>query len=372
MVYIRHFYSVDIFPISMSIHPKLSPSINRCPESVPMTAQPHAALNEPSLADAIVHIERSEALSRENRLHWTCSMRFVARALDRPPSLIPARWMAVRPRLEEMHPSQLGVTAKTFANHRANVRAALNLFCAEKNVPRRGTPLSEPWSVCGRRLTRVRNAEAAVALLPIFVGRWDLAGGSRRRGCRSLPRRLGKDRSKGARRAKPATACSRLERLLRDYLRDGPRNGSLSLRSDPLRAGPTGKLSPPDCATRLTPFSPRRRRGSFRCQEPARKSGRQRPAVSCVRNFRPSRAWRCERGVAIETLNSLSALLDPRLVEKVLEAIGSRTARRPGPTRSILLAISWPWPGRRARSIRPALNGSPGLQDALGSTSGAA
>jgi hypothetical protein len=35
--------------------------------------------------------------------------------------------MSVRPRLEEMHPSQLGVTAKTFANHRANVRAALEL-----------------------------------------------------------------------------------------------------------------------------------------------------------------------------------------------------------------------------------------------------
>ena len=38
MVY-NDIYSVDIFPISMSIHPKLSPSINRCPESVPMTAQ---------------------------------------------------------------------------------------------------------------------------------------------------------------------------------------------------------------------------------------------------------------------------------------------------------------------------------------------
>ena len=106
-----------------------------------MTAQPHAALNEPSLADAIVQIEQSEALSPDQRSHWTCSMRFVARALDRPPSLIPARWMAVRPRLEEMHPSQLGVTAKTFANHRANLRVALNLFCAEKNVPRRGHPV---------------------------------------------------------------------------------------------------------------------------------------------------------------------------------------------------------------------------------------
>jgi hypothetical protein len=130
----------------MSIHPKPSPSINRCPKSFPMTAQPHAALNEPSLSDAIVHIEQSEALSVDQRSHWTCSMRFVARALDRPPSLIPARWMAVRPRLEELHPTQLGVTPKTFANHRANVRATLNWFCAEKNVPRRGNPLSAQWS----------------------------------------------------------------------------------------------------------------------------------------------------------------------------------------------------------------------------------
>ena len=80
----RRFYSVDIFPISMSIYPKLSPSINRCPKSIPMTAQPDAALNEPNIADAIVHIERSEALSREKRLHWACSMRFLARVLAGP------------------------------------------------------------------------------------------------------------------------------------------------------------------------------------------------------------------------------------------------------------------------------------------------
>jgi hypothetical protein len=79
----------------MSIHPKQSPSINRYPKSIPMTAQPDVALNEPNIADAIVHIERSEALSREKRLHWACSMRFLARALDRPLSVIPARWTAV-------------------------------------------------------------------------------------------------------------------------------------------------------------------------------------------------------------------------------------------------------------------------------------
>ncbi|MGB7976935.1 MAG: hypothetical protein WCF81_21880 [Roseiarcus sp.] len=56
-----------------------------------MSAQPLAALNEPSLADAIAHIERSETLRVEQRSHWTCSMRFVARALDRPhPSFPPA------------------------------------------------------------------------------------------------------------------------------------------------------------------------------------------------------------------------------------------------------------------------------------------
>jgi hypothetical protein len=178
-----------------------------------MTVQLNAALNEPSLADVIAHIQQLQTMSLEKRSHWACSMRFVARALHRPPSLVPARWTAVRPRLEEMHPFQLGVTAKTFANHRANVRAALNLFYAEKDVPRRGTPLSEACSglwasidgVARKRLSRFFRYLSAHGILPeavddavveAFLGDWEATG---------------------MRGPKPATARPRLERLQHDH-----------------------------------------------------------------------------------------------------------------------------------------------------------
>ena len=213
-----YFYSIDIIPISMSIHPKPSPSTNRCSRKPPMTAQHPSALNEPSLADAIVHIERWEALRLEQRSHWTCSMRFVARALDRPPSLIPARWMAVRPRLEELHPSQLGVTPKTFASYRANVRAALNLFCAEKNVSRRGTPLSGPWSSLWASIDGVPTRKQ----LSLFLRYLSAQGISPEAVDDPVVDAFLHDwgtRAKGAQRAKPATARSRPERLRSDYSR---------------------------------------------------------------------------------------------------------------------------------------------------------
>ena len=40
----------------------------------------------------------------------------------------------------------MGVTAKTLANHKANVRAALRWFADEENLPSRGAPLSPDWA----------------------------------------------------------------------------------------------------------------------------------------------------------------------------------------------------------------------------------
>ena len=62
-----------------------------------MTAQPHAALNEPSLADAIVHIEQSEALSPEQALALDLfdALRRRGRSTDPRPSFPPAGWRSV-------------------------------------------------------------------------------------------------------------------------------------------------------------------------------------------------------------------------------------------------------------------------------------
>ena len=70
------------------------------------------------------------------------------------------------------------------------------------------------------------------------------------------------------------------------------------------------------------------------------------------------------RGVAIETLNSLSALLDPRIVEKVLDGYWEQDGETPRTYTIDLACDLLAWRGRRARSIRSPSNVSPGLQDA--------
>jgi hypothetical protein len=59
------------------------------------------------------------------RRQWICSLRFTAKGLGRPAELLPARLTALAPSMARLHHAQMGVTAKTLANHRANVRAAL-------------------------------------------------------------------------------------------------------------------------------------------------------------------------------------------------------------------------------------------------------
>ena len=101
---------------------------------------------EPSFADLIAAIEAAKDLPEQIRRHWPCSVRQIARWLDRPAAVIPARWQAVRNVVAQLHHARVGsVTAKTLSNHRSNVRAALGWFGEEHDVPQQGAPLSPKW-----------------------------------------------------------------------------------------------------------------------------------------------------------------------------------------------------------------------------------
>lgn len=91
-------------------------------------------------------IEVAAELSQQTRQHWLCSMRQIAKWLDRPAEGIPARWTSVRMPMGQLHHARVGVTAKTLSNHRANVRAALRWFGKEHDVPVRGVPLAPDWA----------------------------------------------------------------------------------------------------------------------------------------------------------------------------------------------------------------------------------
>ena len=103
-------------------------------------------------ADAIAAIEQAKALPTSKRTHWCCSLRIIAKALDRPPESIAARWNAVALKVNQLHHANSGMEWKTLANHKSNAKAALFWFCGEQGLPRRGTPLKPEWHQLRRRL----------------------------------------------------------------------------------------------------------------------------------------------------------------------------------------------------------------------------
>jgi integrase len=111
---------------------------------------PTTTLLEPSFVDLIAEIEQATDLSEECRRHWLCSSRQIAKGLDRPPEVIPARWSAIRIAVGQLHHARIGVRAKTLANHKSNIRRALRWFTKERELPHHGVRLTPDWArFCG-------------------------------------------------------------------------------------------------------------------------------------------------------------------------------------------------------------------------------
>lgn len=104
-----------------------------------------AVLIEKSFADAIAMIAASEELREELKRHWTTSLRQFAKAMDRPLEIIPARYSAVRNELAKWHHAPSGLTPKTVMNHRSNTKRALLYLSREKGIPEHGAPLTAAW-----------------------------------------------------------------------------------------------------------------------------------------------------------------------------------------------------------------------------------
>src|SRR5260370_40297712 len=117
-------------------HPRYTTSV------VPMSK---TALLEPSFADAITAIGQAADLAPSKRTHWICSLRQIAKALDRPPESIAARWIAVALQVNQLHHAGSGTEWKTLANHKSNAKAALLWFRKDHDLPLRGAPMRPEW-----------------------------------------------------------------------------------------------------------------------------------------------------------------------------------------------------------------------------------
>jgi hypothetical protein len=125
-------------------------------------------LLEHSFADAVKAIEGAVDLPAQTRTQWLCSLRQIAKALDKPMEVIPARWTAARFSIGRLHHAVVGLNPKTLANHKANVRAALRWFCKEEDVPSRGLPLTGQWQVLRQQLTDRRTRATLSSLMRYF------------------------------------------------------------------------------------------------------------------------------------------------------------------------------------------------------------
>src|SRR5215510_5074976 len=103
------------------------------------------ALVETSFVDAIAIIAASGELPKQTQRHWTTSLRQIAKALDKPLEVIPARFGAVRADLARLHHVPTGLTLKTLRNHKSNVKSALLWLAREKGIPQHGAPLTPAW-----------------------------------------------------------------------------------------------------------------------------------------------------------------------------------------------------------------------------------
>src|SRR5258708_14154480 len=115
----------------------------RATESIPMTEL--SVLIETSFADAVAIIAAADELPAQKRRHWLTSLRQIAKAVDKPLEVIPARYSAVRADLAQLHQVPAGLTKKTLLNHKSNAKSALLWLAREKGLPQHGAPLTPMW-----------------------------------------------------------------------------------------------------------------------------------------------------------------------------------------------------------------------------------
>jgi site-specific recombinase XerD len=280
---------------------------------------------EPSFVDLIAAVEAARELSEQCKRHWMCSLRQIAKWLNRPASVIPARWQSVRISVTQLHHAPLGVTAKTLANHKSNVRAALRWFADEHHVPQQGARLAVEWATFrdgldGRVRDRLYSLIRYCSLRGIgptsvndesFDGYWRYRGETTGRATNNTARRF-------MVRAWNACAAAVDGRPLRQ-LTEPP----IKVAEPPWDAYPEGLRR--DVDNYFAGLAkPHRSLAGKRIQpcSPLTIRTRRRELVAMAR-------MAVRLGVPIASLTSLRALLDPDVVERVIEARWQRNGAEP-------------------------------------------
>jgi len=283
-------------------------------------------LIETSFADAIAIIAGAHELAEQTRRHWMTSLRRIAQALDRPLEVIPARYSAVRADLAQLHQIPAGLTAKTLQNHKSNVKSTLLWLAREKGIPEHGAPLTPVWEALR---TRIKDR----------LVRWRLSSFMRFCSANSItPAEVDEamvDRFVGYRSQSGRPADDTFRRLLARAWNSNVGN---------IQGWPARELMVPAIKTSvelawrdfpegLRQDVDRYREGLTRVRR-SRTGQRIRPLkASTIRTRRAeleaAARMAVKAGVAIESLTSLSALVAPDVVEKILDAYWAKNGEMP-------------------------------------------
>jgi hypothetical protein len=286
---------------------------------------PIPTLIETSFADAIGIIAVSNEPSAQTRRHWATSLRQIAKAMDRPLEVIPARYSAVRADLAQLHEVPACLTAKTLQNHKSNTKAALLWLAREKGIPEHGAPLALSWEqlragipdrLVRSRLSSLMRYCSANGISPeqvdeAVVERFIEYRGQTGKAANDAFRRL-LARAWNANMTAPAWPVYRLM--------EPPVKAAVALAWE---AFPEGLRQDVDRYLEgLTRIRRSRIGQRIRPLKPSTIGTRRAEIQAAAR-------MAVETGVSIETLTSLAALLAPDVAERILDAYWRRNGENP-------------------------------------------
>ena len=283
-------------------------------------------LLEPSFFDVATAIAQAAELPELKRRHWICSVRQIARWLDRPAALIPARVGAVEARLRQIHHARVGTTLKTLANHKANGRAALRWFAKQHNIPQHGMVLSSDWVAF-----RSEIGESARNRLSNFIRYCSARGIEPNRVCDAVFDEYWHYRTEITGLASDDSARRHIARKWNACMAAGYKAALQRLSEPPVqpRAGPAWDDFPDGLrkdvdayfAGLTEPHRGFRGRRNRPCQ-PSTIRSRRAELVAVAR-------MAVRVGVPKDSLISLSALLHPEVVERVIDAYWQKNGSEP-------------------------------------------
>jgi hypothetical protein len=284
------------------------------------------SLHETSFADAIATINESKELGEQKRRHWTTSLRQIAKALDRPLELIPARYSAVRAVFEQLHHVPLGISAKTLRNHKSNAKSALLWLANERGVPRYGVRLTLEWE----RLQKAINVDLVRWRIYAFA-RFCSANNVAPEKVREevvdqfavYRETIGKPFDPASRRllAKAWNFASKtVPGWPQTQLAEPPRKSTLTIPWDQFPAGLRVEID-----RYLESLTRVRRNAKGQRIRPLKLSTRR----TRLAELQAAARMAVENGVPIEKLTTLSALLAPDVVEVILDAYWQSNGEQP-------------------------------------------